>query len=392
MPADGAPSAGSERAPEETSALVAQLVDGFAAAGFEVLRRHPVDGNLVLSPMSIGHALLMVRDAAEPETRAAIDATFAPPPGLAAHDAWKALDGAIQASSGTQIAADGTKTPVVSVADRLWPAIGTEPDRAWIDRLATHHGATVETIDVTDSEGARHRINEWIADRTNQLIPELLPRGFVHPGTTLVLTDAIYFKAQWRKVFGPPGPDEEPFVRLDGTTVDTRYLSHRSLRGLHGLGDGFVVADLAYLGDDHSMALIIPDHGRFDEVRRRLSAGFLTEVDTALGDGIFELRMPEWQTTTSIDLLGWLGERGIAPGHFPGVGPGFAIDGAIHGADITVDRFGTEAAAATAIGMRLSLPPEPEVTIAADRPFIYLIRHRPSGAVLFAGQVTDPTA
>ena len=63
----------------------------------------------------------------------------------------------------------------------------------------------------------------------------------------------------------------------------------------------------------------------------------------------------------------------------------------MHAADIAVDEFGTVAAAATGLGFLESGPPEPELTIAADRPFVYLIRHRASGLVLFAGQVTDPT-
>ncbi len=63
----------------------------------------------------------------------------------------------------------------------------------------------------------------------------------------------------------------------------------------------------------------------------------------------------------------------------------------MHAADITVDESGTVASAATALGFDVSGPPQPPLTVAADRPFVYLIRHRPSGLVLFAGHVTDPT-
>ena len=140
------------------------------------------------------------------------------------------------------------------------------------------------------------------------------------------------------------------------------------------------------------MLLIVPDEGRFEEIRERLSADLLAEVDAAFTTGPYELRMPEWETTTAIDLLGWLTDLDIAPGAYPGIGPGVFLDGAVHGADISVDEVGTEAAAATALGFEESGPPEPELVVAADQPFFYLVRHVDTGAVLFAGQVTDPAA
>jgi len=140
------------------------------------------------------------------------------------------------------------------------------------------------------------------------------------------------------------------------------------------------------------MLVIVPDEGRFDDVRGRLSTDLLDEIDATFTPGPYELRMPEWETTSAIDLLGWLGDAGIAPGSFPGVSPDAFLAGAVHGADITVDETGTEAAAATALEFAVSGPEDPELVVAADRPFFYLVRHVDSGAVLFAGQVADPTA
>ena len=76
---------------------------------------------------------------------------------------------------------------------------------------------------------------------------------------------------------------------------------------------------------------------------------------------------------------------------FEGIAPGITLDNAVHATDIAVDEVGTVAAAATALGFEESGPPEPDVTVRADRPFLYLIRHRPTGAVLFVGRVMDPT-
>ncbi|MEM7271975.1 MAG: serpin family protein [Actinomycetota bacterium] len=386
------PSDGLQRAPIVADAPVDDLVAGFTDGGFDLLRAQPANDNLVFSPLSIGHALLMARGAADAPTAAAIDRTFGLPSGIAADDAWNALDAMLADTNGSAIAIDETETPIVTVADRLWPATSAAPDQAWVDLMASHHGADVETIDVSDPERSRQRINGWISEQTNELIPELLPAGFIDESTVLVLTDTVYFKAQWRSIFGKYGPLDGPFTRLDGTTVDTTYLVDLEQPGPRGSGDGYVGAEIPYLGDDYAMLVIVPDDGRFEEVRGRLSADLLAEIDATFTAGPYELRLPEWETTTAIDFLSWLAERDIAPGAYPGIGPGVFLDGAVHGADIAVDEVGTEAAAATALGFDESGPPEPELVVAADRPFLYLVRHVETGAVLFAGQVTDPTA
>lgn len=385
-------SSGVERASIVVDAPIGDLVTGFTDGGFDLMRTQPKDENLVFSPLSIGHALLMARGAADDATAAAIDNAFALPDGIAAHDAWNALNAQLAATNSTATAIDSTGTPIVAIADRLWPSTSASPDQSWVDLMASHHGADVETIDVTDPDGARSRINTWVAEQTNDLIPELLPVGFIDDQTVLVLTDTVYFKAQWRTIFGKYGSLDDPFTRLDGSTVNTTYLVDLEQPGPRGVGDGYVGAAVPYLGDDYHMLIIVPDEGRFDEVRSRLSSDLLAEIDATFTTGPYELRMPEWETTTAIDFLGWLTERNIAPGSYPGIGPGVFLDGAVHGADISVDEVGTEAAAATALGFEASGPPEPELLVAAERPFFYLVRHVDTGAVLFAGQVTDPTS
>ncbi len=385
------PSADIERAPVLAGAKVEDLAAGFTDAGFDLLRTQPADTNLIFSPLSIGHALLMARAAADDSTGDAIDSAFGLPTGNEAHEAWNALDTAMSDSNSSQTALDGSETPVVTISDRLWPSTEANPSQEWIDLLATYHGVDVETIDVRDPEGSRKRINSWISDQTNALIPELVPPGFIRENTVLVLTDTIYFKADWQNVFGKYGPETGPFTRLDGSSVDLSYLVDLEQSGIRGVGDGYSGAEIPYLGNDYTMLLIIPEEGRFDEVRQRLSQGLLDEIDNTFSTGPYELRMPKWETTSAIDLLGWLTGLGIAPGAYPAIGPDVFLAGAVHGADVTVDENGTVAAAATALGFNESGPPEPELVIAAERPFFYVVRHVDSGAVLFAGQVIDPT-
>lgn len=381
------PSGGIERAQPDSSAPVEDLAAGLNNAGFDLLGTQPVGDNLVFSPVSIGHALLMARAAADDATGEAIDSSFSLPEGLAAHEAWNASE---------QMIADGADNYdelTVSIADRIWPRIGLNPDQEWIDLLASHHGATTEALDyMSDPEGSRETINSWVSDQTEGLIPELLPEGFIKPDRTiLILTDAIYFKAKWETVFGKYPNVEDVFTRLDASTTHVEFMRELELADRRGVGDGFVGAEIPYVGSDFSMLVIVPEEGMFEDVRQRLDQDLLDEIDATFTNGPYELLMPKWETTTQLDLIEWLTGIGAAPGSYPAISPEAFLGEAVHGADIAVDEWGTVAAAATALGFEESGPPEPELTVKADRPFIYLIRHEPTGLVLFAGQVTDPT-
>lgn len=368
-------------------APVAELSGGLNNAGFDLWRSQPVEANLVFSPASIGHALLMARAAADGQTGAAIDVAFGLPEGLAAHQGWNVIDEMIGAAAKYQ------EEITITMADRIWPGVDVKPDQTWIDLLFSEHGASTETLDFAGNpEGSREAINAWVGEQTEGLIPELLPEGFIESRTVLVLTDAIYFKARWQTVFGKYGTVADVFTRLDRSTTQVEYMRELELNDSRGEGDGFVGAEVPYVGSEFSMLVLVPEEGRFAEIRDRIDQGLLEEIDESFTTGPYELLIPQWSDNTNIDLLAWLEGIGAAPGSYPAISPEAFLGGAVHAADITVDEWGTVAAAATGIGFEESGPPEPELTVRADKPFLYLIRHRPTGMVLFAGQVTDPTS
>lgn len=375
-------SAGLERAAVDPNAPTETLAAGWNDAGFELLRRLPAEENVVFSPTSIGHALLMAAAAGDDITRSAIESAFGLPEG--AHEAWNSIDAAFESSQSDQV--------TVTIADRIWPRVGVEPDQEWVDLLATQHGSDVVPLDyVNEPDASRQIINDWVSDRTETLIPELLPDGFINPTTALVLTDAVYFAADWETPFGKYGPVDGTFTTSDGLEVDVSFMQQLELDDRRGTGDGFVGAEIPYAGDDYSMLILVPDTGRYDEILERLDQDLLNEIDNTFTTGPYELLVPKWTDDYQINLLEWLTEIGAAPGSYPKITPDATLGAAVHAADIAVDEQGTVAAAATAIGFPDSGPPEPELTVAADQPFIYLIRHRTTGLVIFAGHVTDPT-
>jgi serpin B len=384
-PASFAPSAGVLRAAPLADAQMGALAGGFNDAGFELLRTRPAGENLIFSPASIGHALLMARGAADDATGASIDEALALPAGLAAHEAWNALEQALVAAA----AAEDDVT--ITLADRIWPRIDVTPEQDWVDLLAREHGASSVPLDFAgDAEGSRGVINDWVGEQTQGLIPELLPAGFITGDTTLVLTDALYFKARWQAIFGKYESVMDTFTHLDGSTEPVELMRELELGDRRGRGEGFVGAEIPYAGNELSMLLIVPDSGRFDDVRAALGQDWLDAVDASFTTGPYELLLPKWKTTSQLDLLAWLEDIGAAPGSYPKITPGSFLSAAVHGADIEVDQWGTVAAAATAFGFAESAGPEPEFVVEANRPFFYFIRHRDSGLVMFAGQVMDP--
>lgn len=374
-------SAGTERAEPTPDAPVEALAAGLNDAGFDLLRDLPLADNVVFSPASIGHAVLIAEAAGDDVTAAAIDTAFELPP--EAHEAWNTLDRQIDASQSEQV--------TVRIADRIWPRVGSEPDQGWIDLIASRHGVDVVPLDFADGPASQQEINDWVGEKTEGLIRELLTAP-PPAGTVMVLTDALYFAADWAMPFGKYGPVNGTFTTVDGTERALQFMHELELADRRGTGDGFVGAEIPYAGGDYSMLVLVPDPGRYEELIERLDQDLLDEIDASFTTGPYELLLPKWEHDSTIDLLPWLTDLGVAPGSFPAISPGAFLGGAVHAADIAVDELGTVAAAVTSLGFEESGPPEPELTVAADRPFVYLIRHRDSGLVLFAGHVTDPTA
>ena len=394
------PTAGVERNEPSPDAPVAELVEGLNNAGFDLWRIQPVEPNLVFSPSSIGHALLMARAAADDATGEAIDAAFGLPDGLGAHQAWNAVYHFVieSAERAEPLFADdgedeGAPAPdedvIVVMADRIWPDSSASPDQEWVDLLAAEHGASVEVLELQrNPEGSADAINDWINEQTRGLIPELAT-----PEDTalavLILTDTIYFKASWLFAFSETRTRSDTFTRLDGTTLDVDFMAHERFGPDAAQGDGWVAAEIPYVGEEFSMLVIVPDEGRFADLRDSLDQDMIDEIDDALYSGNHALFLPKWDNEFEMDLEGWLTSIGAVPGFYPGIGA--PIGSAKHAAKIIVDELGTEAAAATMLAFTTSFPPPTDIEVRADRPFLYLIRHNPTGLVLFAGQVTDPS-
>ncbi len=378
-----------DRAPSSADHLD-ELVDGINDAGFALFVA-ATDGStddVVLSPLSIGLAFGMADVGATGDTSAALAAFFGlPAEGEQRWAAFNTLD----------LEVSDVGAPIVRLANRQFPDVGFTTADGYDGTLARYFGVAVEPLPLqTEPDASRRRINEFVADRTEDLIPELLPAGFIDPQTVMVLVNALYLEADWATPFGKYPTEDQPFTRLDGSTVTVPLMHELELRGPAVVTDDFAATELPYEGGELSMLVIVPATDRFAAVQDRLGAGLVDEIDAAADEGAVELFLPRFESDSNLDLRGLMegdlevdGVFGVAG--FDGIAPGITLEDAVHAADIAVDEIGTVAAAATALGFAESGAGEPDVVVRADRPFLYVIRHQPTGAVLFVGRVMDPS-
>ena len=146
---------------------------------------------------------------------------------------------------------------------------------------------------------------------------------------------------------------------------------------------------------DLAMWLIVPnDMQGLEAVEAALDASILASFSDEASEGLVSLRMPKWEfSLPPTDLLqDWLCPAGLCVGApLANISQDSELQFAIHGAKIIVDEEGTEAGAATAIGVMETAAPEIDLFVNADHPFTYVITHAPTGAIVFTGRVTDPT-
>jgi serpin B len=352
------------------------------------------EGNLFCSPYSISTALAMTYAGARAETAEQMAKVLHFSLNQERlHPAFGSLRTEIQG------AAQKHKYQL-QTANRLWgqKGYGFLPD--FLKTLERNYGAGLKEVDFIGArEEARTTINGWVEEQTQDRIKELIQRGMLTADTRLVLTNAIYFKAAWMRPFDLKQTKEGDFTRADGKKVQAK-LMHGNHRTNYYKGDTFAALELPYEEHDLSMIVLLPNAADgLPAFEKRLTAANLTQWLGKLSDRRVDVTLPKFKLTSEFLLEKVLSKMGM-PIAFDGNKADFSgmttreklhISHVIHKAFVDVNEAGTEAAASTAVLMeRLSAPPA--ATFHADHPFVYLIRDRRTGSILFLGRVTDPAA
>jgi serpin B len=355
--------------------------------------------NLVFSPSSIAIALAMARAGARGDTATEMDRVLR---SLGADDrasAANALDLALNSRSGSFKDGSGKAVDVaLRVANTAFGQRGLAIEQAFLDALATRYGAGLHTVDYrADPEAARRSINGWVDERTEHRITELLAPGVITDLTRLTLVNAIYLKAPWLVTFTDGATQPGPFTRADKTIVQAQLMERGGIVP-YAAGPGWRAVELPYVGGSLGMTVIVPDDLAAFEAG--LSADQLAALVAALSPRPVELTLPRFGIETALALADVLKALGMPLAFDPDRADFTGITAAeklyiwavIHQANIDVDEKGTEASAATAVVIGTTSIPADPVTLRVDRPFLFLLRDIPTGAIVFMGRVTDPTA
>lgn len=393
-------------APVASQAEVLSAAAGMRQFGIDLYRllaAEAGESNLVFSPASIVTALSMTYAGAAGVTAEEMAATLHfTSRGDALHQTFNSLDAAIESRSWQKKNGDGTEVGVlIETANSLWGQDDTIFEQSFLDTLAANYGAGIRLVDFkTAAEQARQAINAWVAGETSDKIPELIPEGTLDELTRLVLVNAVYLDATWMMQFDPQLTTDGSFTTLSGTQVTVPMMA-QAFSYPYARGDGWQAIQLPYVGGQVGMLVIVPDEGRFSEIEDGLSGGLLDKAVGALAEqGEVNLTMPKFEFRTQAGLNDALRELGMTTAFDSGTADftgmtaeePLYISDVIHEAYIAVDEEGTEAAAATAVVMRAAGMPVDPVRLTIDRPFLFALRDIETGALLFLGRVTDPTA
>ena len=382
--------------PDATIEELEKLIRGnheFAIALYDI-HREAEDSNLLFSVFSIRIAFAMVYGGALGETKTQIAETLHFTLEQARlHNAFNALDLSLAERN---IPGDESKDPVeLYVANAFWGQAGLPFREAYLDLLALNYGSGLYSLDYTiDPDAARRVINSWVAEKTRDRILDLLPEGSLTPATIAVLTNAIYLKAPRKLHFEEFSTSDTAFRLLDGSDVIVPMMKQVGNFG-YTEGEYYQALEKTYRGDELSMVFLLPSPGQFSAFESGLDPNLLADILEGLASSKIYVTLPRFSFESVFSLKETLQAMGMVipfdpTADFTGIVADMPlyIGDAYHKTFIAVDEKGTEAAAATAVvGMTFC---GPEHEFRADRPFIFLIRDRVTGAILFMGRVLNP--
>jgi serpin B len=389
------PAAGPAQPPSAGAATADAVAHGnrqFALRLFREVARTE-DGNIFISPPSVVFALGPLVMGAQGETRAAIGRALSyPTTGESLHPAIAALQRGLERSG---------DRATISIANALWLGRAFAPRPAFIHAAQAHYESAVENVDFgSDPEGAATRINHWADTETHGRIREIVDARSFTLETRLVVTNAVYFLADWMNPFGA-GTEPGPFTQIDGRRTDVPLM--RQLGWFrHYRGRGFAALDLPYRDERLTMTVLLPDAADgLPALERSLTPALLDRALTALDRGQpaeVDLALPRLNLSKNVALTEPLSRMGMALAFSPNADFRALSDEPVRISSVRqftflrVDEEGTEAAAVTVADVVISgihYPHRP-IVFHADHPFLLMIRDRESGMILFFGRIVQP--
>lgn len=379
---------------------LAQPEAKFASRLFGLVAKDQKPGsNFVISPMSVYVAMSMTRLGAKEATATTLNGVLALPADATSQSIATSLGRSqrmwTQSRPGSELA----------IANRLFADESFKIQPGFVEMTQASLGAGIQNLAFArQTDAARKTINDWVAGQTKNRIKNLLGPGNVTTNTKLVLVNAIWFKGEWAHQFKPKATKARPFhlASKKRIKVATMTMSH-DFPVLEVKSQGYRAIDMPYADGKLAMSIILPNKGQsLAELEATLDLATLSQGLNKAMPRKVSLQLPKFtiDPSNSISLRPQLTSMGAGT-IFGSPTPNFtamahaseklAVQDVVHKAMIIVDEKGAEAAAATAVTTYRSAAIPQTYDFHVNRPFMFMIRDKQDGSILFAGQVAHPT-
>jgi len=399
---------GAEAAPSATAAApttdalasakpTATAINGFNSDLYAQLKI--LKGNLIYSPASIASALAMTEAGARGTTATEMAKVLHLP-----------ADSNLAASQFSSLLASWAQTdasgPILTVSNRLWVQkdYALVPDYTALTR--DKYFAPIDQLDFKQAATSAQKINASVSQSTHGKINNLISPGNINDSTRLILTNAVYFKGKWSEPFEKSDTQPGTFTTDDSSRLTVPLMNHSYDARNYADGGNAQIIDLPYEGTaarEMVMTIVLPKTGTpLSAIENALTQKLLDSWIAKETSQHVRVTLPKFKAEQTMTLSSTLGTMGMptaftAKADFSGISTahdGLVISEVVHKAYVDVDESGTEAAAATAIVAIGGAAPQEVSPIAfrADHPFLFFLRDKTSGAILFAGRINNPAS
>ncbi|XP_027701987.1 plasminogen activator inhibitor 1 [Vombatus ursinus] len=372
---------------------VAQMVTDFGMKVFREVVQTSGDGNVVFSPYGVASVLAMLQVTSGGNTREQIQAAMeysieekGLAPGL--RKLYK------------ELMAPWNKDEF-STANAIFIQRDLELVQGFMPYFFKVFRSMVKQVDFTEGERARFIVNDWVQKHTKGMISNLLGEGAVDQLTKMVLVNALYFKGQWKLPFPTKGIHHRLFHKSDGSTASVLMMAQTNkfscTEFLTPSGHYYDIVELPYHGDTLSMFIAAPYEKEvpLSALTSILDAQLISQWKGNMTKLPRLLVLPKFSLESEVDLKRPLENLGMKDMFRPGIADFtrlsdqeiLYVSQALQKVKIEVNESGTVASSTTAIVVSARMAPQ---EIIMDRPFLFVVRHNPTGTILFMGQVMEP--
>ena len=377
----------------EVTEKAALLIEAENDFGFELFKDvYAVEKdaeNIMLSPLSVSLALAMTYNGAAGETKTAMEKTL---------KVYGLTPGDINKSYYDLVNALKTLDPKVllEIANAIYYRKDFTVENSFVKTNQQYYNAEISALDFS-SPLALNTINGWVAEKTHNKIKTILEE--IKPSHVMFLLNAIYFKGIWAKEFNSKSTVPQPFYFENGTSIQTETM-HRPDTLPYSSNSLFSAIQLSYGKGNYNIYVFLPGPGKklWDIVEKLDAENWETWMKSFSKTQNVDIKLPKFKYEYEINLNDVLTKMGMGvsftgAADFTGINRagGLRIDYVRHKTFIEVNEEGTEAAAVTIVAIDKTSAGGPQkVPFYVNRPFLYVITEKSTGAVLFMGTVKNP--